>query len=43
MGLNVGGWMLGDDDVWDWMLGDGCWMLGDDVCGIGCWVMNVEC
>jgi len=32
--MGVGCWMLGVDDVWGWMLGDGCWMLGDE-----CWVL----
>ena len=25
--LGDGCWMLGDDDVWGWMMGDECWVL----------------
>ena len=35
--MGVGWWMLGVDDMRDWMLNVGWWVLGDE-----CWVMNVE-
>jgi len=37
--LGVGCWMLGDDDMRDWMLGVGCWWC----VGGECWVLGDEC
>ena len=37
--MKLMGWeMMGDGY---WVMGDGCWVLM--MCGVECWVMNVEC